>query len=129
MDTTKTVNVGIKDLYQFLISECRYGYTRNNHLMPSCAYDHARKYLDLLLKEDRDFALYAASQLFDECISFINFSFDEKETNADFVLKNNKKDSIDFIKYLLNFIIINSGPGDASHLPNSLDKYYEITKE
>ena len=63
------VNVEIHDLYQFMIAECRYGYKRNNHLMPGGAYDHVKEYLPEILKVNKDTALHTASQLCDECIS------------------------------------------------------------
>lgn len=65
----KKISVGQKDLYQFLIAECRYGYTRNNHLMPDGAFRHVKEYLPLMKETDRFFAAGVAEQLADECIS------------------------------------------------------------
>ena len=49
----KTIAISLKDMYQFLISECRCGYTRNNHLMPDDAYDKVKKYFPEMFKIDK----------------------------------------------------------------------------
>ena len=64
----KTVAVECHDLYQLMISECRYGYTRNNHLMPWGAFNHCYFYLPKLMKADPDFAKHTAKQLAEEAI-------------------------------------------------------------
>lgn len=66
--TGRDITVDCKDLYQFLISECRYGYTRNNHLMPWGAFHHVYEYLPLMKETNRDFAISTACQLAEEAI-------------------------------------------------------------
>lgn len=102
------VEVTLKDIYQFLISECRYSYSRNNHLMPWGAYDHVKQYLPKMLKEDQDWAISTAKQLCEECIS------DELVPNFSDGLDNengSRKSAVDFIEYLLDFINKNSTTG------------------
>ena len=62
------VGVNVHDLYQLLIEGNRYGYTRNNHLMPSGAFHHCRTYLPDMRKVDPEFALHTAKQLAEEAI-------------------------------------------------------------
>lgn len=64
----KTVAVECHDLYQLMIAECRYGYTRNNHLMPWGAFNHCYFYLPKLAKADPDCAKHTAKQLAEEAI-------------------------------------------------------------
>lgn len=68
MEKQKTVKINPTDLYQFLIEGNRYGYTRNNHLMPGGAFDHCRKYLPLLYKTDMAIGVRTAQQLAEEAI-------------------------------------------------------------
>lgn len=68
---TKTVKVGIKDLYQFLIEGNRYGFSRNNHLMPGAAFDHCREYLPEMYDVDPEAALRTATQLAEEAIDVL----------------------------------------------------------
>ena len=63
------MDIELKDVYQLLISECRYGYTRNNHLMPDGAYDKVKKYIPEMYKIDEEYALYTLQQICEECIS------------------------------------------------------------
>ena len=53
MDTAKTMNVSLKNVYQLLISEMRYGYRRNNHLMPSCGYDKVKTLVPQMYEIDK----------------------------------------------------------------------------
>ena len=69
MDTTKTMNVSLKNVYQLLISEMRYGYRRNNHLMPSCGYDKVKILVPQMYEVDKEYAVYTMKQLCEECIS------------------------------------------------------------
>lgn len=64
----KTVDVSCGDLYQLMIAECRYGYTRNNHLMPWGAFRHCYDYLPKMAKIDWDCACRTAKQLAEEAI-------------------------------------------------------------
>ena len=69
MDVTKRLDLDLKDVYQLLIGECRYGYRRNNHLMPSCAYDKVKDIVPRMYKVDEDYAVYTLKQICEECIS------------------------------------------------------------
>ncbi len=69
MDTAKTMNVSLKNVYQLLISEMRYGYRRNNHLMPSCGYDKVKTLVPQMYEVDKEYAAYTMKQLCEECIS------------------------------------------------------------
>jgi len=96
-----TMEIPLKDIYQLLISECRYGYTRNNHLMPSGAYDRVREYLPKMYEIDNDFALSTARQLCEEAIS------DELLTHfRDGVddQHGNMKETIQFVEWLRAWI-------------------------
>lgn len=64
----KSIRVKVNDLYQLLIGDCRYGYTRNNHLMPWGAFEHCKKYLPIVKEVDPICAAHTASQLADEAI-------------------------------------------------------------
>ncbi len=115
------VNVEIYDLYQFLIGEMRYGYTRNNHLMPGDGYDKCKKYLPLMLKVNKSWAISTAKQLCDECISDeltrCFYSGDDDEFG-------NREGAINFIKWLLAWI---SDNGDSYYRPYNYDVYLRNT--
>ena len=98
---TKKVYLDGHDVYQLMLAECRYGYTRNNHLMPGGAYDHVKKYLPKLLKADLECGLHTAAQLCDECISQqLNGNFFDGLDDE----HSNRKEAIEFIDWLLDFI-------------------------
>ena len=63
------MNIGLKDLYQLLIAELRYGFTRNNHLMPDGAFAHTKHYIDGMWREDQSYAIRTLSQAVEETIS------------------------------------------------------------
>ena len=89
MDTAKTMNVSLKNVYQLLISEMRYGYRRNNHLMPSCGYDKVKTLVPQMYEVDKEYAIYTMKQLCEECISdqlTANF-YDGETMNLEIVLK------------------------------------------
>ena len=69
MDAAKTMNISLKNVYQLLISEMRYGYRRNNHLMPSCGYDKVKTLVPQMYEIDKEYAIYTMKQLCEECIS------------------------------------------------------------
>ena len=69
MDTAKMMNVSLKNVYQLLISEMRYGYRRNNQLMPSCGYDKVKTLVPQMYEVDKEYAVYTMKQLCEECIS------------------------------------------------------------
>lgn len=96
----KTVPVQIKDLYQLLLAECRYGYSRSNHLMPYGAYDHVKTYLTALCDTDHDMGIQTAQQLCEECIEYLWMHFPDgiEDDNG------NRKGAIEFIQYLIDFV-------------------------
>ena len=121
MNVNASIIVKLKDVYQFLIDSCRYGYTRNNHLMPDGAYEKCIEYLPKVANEDPDYAAYIAKQLCEECISeqlvmnFYNGIDDEFNTRAN---------AIDFIEYCLDFI----KQYDEDFKPYNYDSYLENLK-
>jgi len=118
----KVVEVNVHDMYRFLIQSCRYGYKRNNHLMPWGAYDDVMKYLPMMLDVDKDCALRTAVQLCDECISdqlMYNFRDGLDDENG------NRKCSVEFIEYLTKFLDDNSG---SIRRPYNYEDYLENVK-
>lgn len=112
------IKVPVKNMYQLLLSECRYGYMRNNHLMPSCAYDDVKNFLPIMLSQDIDYALVTAKQLCEECISSqLNLNFYDG-LDDEF---GNRKEAIEFIEYLLDFI----AGVDRSFKPYNYDSYQD----
>lgn len=101
MDTTKTMNVSLKNVYQLLISEMRYGYRRNNHLMPSCGYDKVKTLVPQMYEVDKEYAVYTMKQLCEECITdqlVANF-YDGEDDEC-----GNRKEAIEFVKWSLKWI-------------------------
>lgn len=121
MDNTKKIEVSLKHLYWYLIETCRYGYTRNNHLMPSGAFDTCREFLPKIAEADSEYAVYIAKQLCEECISdelvthFYDGIDDEHHTRAE---------AIKFIEYCLDFI----HETDSSYKPYNYELYLENLK-
>lgn len=117
---TTTIKVEIKDLYQLLISENRYGYTRNNHLMPAGAFDHCKQYLPLMAEKDHDWAVHTCLQLCDECISELGYRFyhgfeDEDEHGS-------RQQYIDFIEWCFKYL---KEDLKSDQVPYNLDRYYD----
>lgn len=110
------ISVDIHDFYQLLIAECRYGYYRNNHLMPGGAYTHVKEYLDKMYKVDPEWSVHTAKQICDECISdqlvwnFFNALDDEY---------GSRREAIQFIEYLLNWI----HQYDANYVPYNYSQF------
>ena len=101
MDTTKTMNVSLKNVYQLLISEMRYGYRRNNHLMPSCGYDRVKTLVPQMYEVDKEYAIYTMKQLCEECISdqlVANFYDGEDDEFG------NRAEAIKFINWSIQWI-------------------------
>ena len=93
------VSIGVKDAYQMLISELRYGYTRNNHLMPWGAYDHVKVYLPVMEAVDQDWALKTAQQAAEECISDeLSIRLRDEDQHG------NRKMAVEFVGYLVDWI-------------------------
>lgn len=119
----KKIKISAIDLYRLLIGECRYGYSRNNHLMPSSAYSEVKKFLQLMLEADPDTALRTAQQLCDECISDqIAMHFPEG-LDDEF---GNRKEAIEFVKYLLDFVHVN---GCESYKPYNYNLFEDNLKK
>ena len=101
MDTAKTMNVSLKNVYQLLISEMRYGYRRNNHLMPSCGYDKVKTLVPQMYEVDKEYAVYTMKQLCEECISdqlAANFYDGEDDEFG------NRAEAIKFINWSIQWI-------------------------
>lgn len=95
------INVDAKDLYQMMICSCRYAYTRNNHLTPSSEYKKMLRLLIDMLDVDNDWAYATAKQLCEECISDEICTKFYDGIDDEF---GNRKESINFVNDLLNFI-------------------------
>ena len=101
MRDAKTMMLQLRDVYQLLICEMRYGYSRNNHLMPSCGYDRIKIIIPQMYEADKEYTIYTMKQLCEECISdqlVMNFSDGEDD---DF---GNRAEAIEFIKWSLQWI-------------------------
>ena len=101
MDIVKTMNVSLKNVYQLLISEMRYGYRRNNHLMPSCGYDRVKTLVPQMYEVDKEYAIYTMKQLCEECISdqlVANFYDGEDDEFG------NRAEAIKFINWSIQWI-------------------------
>ena len=101
MDTAKTMNVSLKNVYQLLISEMRYGYRRNNHLMPSCGYDKVKTLVPQMYEIDKEYAIYTMKQLCEECISDqLSANFYDGEDDE----YGNRAEAIEFVKWSIQWI-------------------------
>ena len=100
MNVEKKVEITLKDLYTYLLVHNRYGYTRNNHLEPSVAFDDCKKFIPIMYEIDADYALHTVKQLCEECISELNmhFWFGIDDEN------HNRPRYIGFIEYCLEFL-------------------------
>ena len=101
MDVTKTMSLPLKDVYQLLISEMRYGYRRNNHLMPGCGYEKVKRFIPEMYEVDKEYAVYTLKQLCEECITdqlTMNF-YDGEDDDC-----SNRAEAIEFVKWSLDWI-------------------------
>ena len=118
------VKVEVKDLYQLLLCNCRYGYTRNNHLMPDSSFTQAERYLQAMVKVDKELASHTAKQLCSECINELESRYyygnDDEFGNRASYLK--------FIDALLKFLRKNDVLFNESQIYN-IDKYYRNLSE
>ena len=123
MDNAKTMNVSLKNVYQLLISEMRYGYRRNNHLMPSCGYDNIKNLVPQMYEVDKEYAVYTMKQLCEECISdqlVANFYDGEDDEFG------NRAEAIEFIKWSMQWINqheIEQGHKSGDWLPHNHDLF------
>ena len=101
MDTAKTMNISLKNVYQLLISEMRYRYRRNNHLMPGCGYDNITNLVPQMYEVDKEYAVYTMKQLCEECISdqlVANFYDGEDDEFG------NRAEAVEFVKWSIQWI-------------------------
>lgn len=119
------VEIKPKDLYQFLLTECRYGYTRNNHLMPDGAYRHVEEYLPELLKADKEMAINTAKQLVEECISMELCKFADGIDDD----HGTRRSAINFIKKMLEFLARNGQSDWRPYNYNILVKNVQLDDE
>ena len=91
----------LKDVYQLLITTCRYAYTRNNHLVPSTTFAQVLGLVKKMRFYDLDYAIHTAKQLCEECISLQIITNFEDGIDDEF---QNLKESRKFVLDLLNFI-------------------------
>ena len=75
MSKAKKIKIDVFMAYRLIISNLRYGYTRNNHLMPSCAFDEAEELIESMSKADSEMAKHTAKQACEECISELTRRF------------------------------------------------------
>jgi len=110
------VEVELKDLYQLLICDMRYAYTRNNHLTPSGEYEKVKKIICDMIKVDEDYAIYTLKQICEECINeeLVYRFYDGLDDDC-----GNRKSSIEFISWCLGFII----GYDSNWKPYNFDLY------
>ena len=101
MNLDKTMELSLKDVYQLLVAECRYGYRRNNHLMPGCAYDRVKALIPHMYNADQEYAIYTLKQICEECITdqiVYNFydGYDDEH--------GNRLDAIRFVQWCMDWI-------------------------
>lgn len=99
------MEITTKDLYQLLVAELRYGFTRNNHLMPDGAFRHCKGYIPKMFEVDKDAALATAKQAVEETICEFRMLFDEGLSYE----KERYEEYKDFIMWGLHFMADN-GP-------------------
>jgi hypothetical protein len=101
MNVMKTLDLNLKDIYQMLIAECRYGYGRNNHLMPDCAYDKVKRIVPQMYEVDKEYAVYTLKQICEECISDqLTWNFYDGEDDE----HGNRAEAIKFVRWCLDWI-------------------------
>jgi len=104
MDVMKTMELTLKDVYQMLIAECRYGYGRNNHLMPGGAYDKVKRIIPQMYEVDKEYAIYTLKQICEECISDqLTWNFFDGEDDE----FENRAEAISFVHWCLQYIHTN----------------------
>jgi len=117
MDVTKTMELSLKDVYQLLIGDLRYGYSRNNHLMPGCAYTRTKRLIDRMYEIDNEYALYTLKQICEECITDqLTWNFCDGYDDE----LGNRKEAINFVNWCMEWI---HAHGDANYLPYCWDRF------
>ena len=95
-----SVEVDINEVYQLLISTCRYGYTRFNHLEPSCSFMTCKEILPKMLEADLVATYCTAKQLCEECIDVLSDKFYDCHEDE----FGNRTSMIEFINWLLDYL-------------------------
>lgn len=117
----RSMTISLRDLYLLLIDDCRYGYTRNNHLMPSGAFDSVKKYIPKMYDANPEYSLNTIKQICEECISSqLDLHFYDGEDDD----CGNRKESINFIKWCLDWIHENDNKG-KEWLPYNYENFLE----
>ena len=117
------MDIELRDVGQLLLFECRYGYTRNNHLMPTEAYDKVKKYIPEMCRIDRDYTLHTLQQICEECISLNLLTNFYDGYDDEF---GNRQRSIDFVKWCLEYIKNN---GQQDYVPYNFDGFKEVLEQ
>ena len=115
-----------KMLYQLLISEARYGCSRNNHLMPDGAFDNIRAILPQFYDLDNLFGLSTVKQLCEEIIAEWSIRFPNPEDDDQF---HNRSSYLGMIFWLLTFVNktdIHWKPYNYNILQETLEKNNEM---
>ena len=120
MITLINIEIDSKILYQLLISEERYGCTRNNHLMPSGGFKNIKDILSEFYAKDKDWGLTTAKQLCGEVINELNYNFYDG-IDDEF---GNRKEYINFIDYLIGFISVQ----EPNYKPHNYDDFIRNIK-
>ena len=100
------MEVNTKTLYQLLIAELRYGFTRNNHLMPGGAFSHCEAYIPQMYEVDKEMALVTVEQAAEETINEFRMLFyiDDKADNLNYNRQETYKEYKEFIMWCLKYI-------------------------
>ena len=117
------MDIELRDVGQLLLFECRYGYTRNNHLMPTEAYDKVKKYIPEMCRIDRDYTLHTLQQICEECISLNLLTNFYDGYDDEF---GNRQRSIDFVKWCLEYVKNN---GHQDYVPYNFDSFKEALEQ
>ena len=95
------IELNLKDVYQLLISDLRYGYTRNNHLMPSGAYDRVKSLIPQMYEVDAEYTIFILKQLCEECIDQeLSWNFGDGVDDD----CGNREESIQFVWWCIKII-------------------------
>lgn len=119
------MNIDLRDVYQLLLCEGRYAYTRNNHLMPSTFYDRVKRLVPEMIKEDKlygvdTFGVATLKQLVKECIQdeiLTRFADGEDDEFG------NRKASIEFINSSLDYIHAIENNNSKDWFPYNYDDF------
>lgn len=117
------MDIELRDVGQLLLFECRYGYTRNNHLMPTEAYDKVKKYIGEMCRLNKNYALHTLQQLCEECISLNLLTNFYDGYDDEF---GNRQRSIDFVKWCLEYVKNN---GHQDYVPYNFDSFKEALEQ